>query len=257
MNEIEKYYNKFNEDKRLLSRHGQVEFNVTIKYIEKYLKKYKNPKILDVGAGTGRYSIYLDSLGYDVTAVELVKHNLRVLESKNSKVKAFLGNAINLKKFKDDSFDIVLLFGPLYHLFSLEEKLTALSEAKRVVKNNGLIFIQYITNDYAVLVHGFRERTIKQDIQENKLDNFKIKDNIQNLYSFYRLEDINKLNKLANLKRVKIIGVDGATDYFRKEINNLTEEEFNIYLNYQLSICERKDLLGASSHILDVLKVKK
>lgn len=257
MNEIEKYYNKFNEDKRLLSRHGQVEFNVTIKYIEKYLKKYKNPKILDVGAGTGRYSIYLDSLGYDVTAVELVKHNLRVLESKNSKVKAFLGNAINLKKFKDDSFDIVLLFGPLYHLFSLEEKLTALSEAKRVVKNNGLIFIQYVTNDYAVLVHGFRERTIKQDIQENKLDNFKIKDNIQNLYSFYRLEDINKLNKLANLKRVKIIGVDGATDYFRKEINSLNEEEFNIYLNYQLSICERKDLIGASSHILDILKVYK
>ncbi len=257
MNEIEKYYNKFNEDKRLLSRHGQVEFNVTIKYIEKYLKKYKNPKILDVGAGTGRYSIYLDSLGYDVTAVELVKHNLRVLESKNSKVKAFLGNAINLKKFKDDSFDIVLLFGPLYHLFSLEEKLIALSEAKRVVKNDGLIFIQYVTNDYAVLVHGFRERTIKQDIQENKLDNFKIKDNIQNLYSFYRLEDINKLNKLANLKRVKIIGVDGATDYFRKEINNLNEEEFNIYLNYQLSICERKDLIGASSHILDILKVYK
>ena len=101
-------------------------------------------------------------------------------------------------------------------MFSLEEKLIALSEAKRVVKNDGLIFIQYVMNDYAVLVHGFRERTIKQDIQENKLDNFKIKDNIQNLYSFYRLEDINKLNKLANLKRVKIIGVDGATDYFRK-----------------------------------------
>lgn len=257
MNEIEKYYNKFNEDKRLLSRHGQVEFNVTIKYIEKYLKKYRNPHILDVGAGTGRYSVYLDSLGYDVTAVELVKHNLRVLESKNSKVKAFLGNATNLKKFKDDSFDIVLLFGPLYHLFSLEEKLIALSEAKRVVKNDGLIFIQYVMNDYAVLVHGFRERTIKQDIQENKLDNFKIKDNIQNLYSFYRLEDINKLNKLANLKRVKIIGVDGATDYFRKEINNLNEEEFNIYLNYQLAICERKDLIGASSHILDILKVYK
>lgn len=257
MNEIEKYYNKFNEDKRLLSRHGQVEFNVTIKYIKKYLKKYKNPKILDVGAGTGRYSVYLDSLGYDVTAVELVKHNLRVLESKNSKVKAFLGNATNLKRFKDDSFDVVLLFGPLYHLFSLEDKLTTLSEAKRVVKNNGLIFIQYVTNDYAVLVHGFRERTIKQDISENKLDNFKIKDDIKNLYSFYRLEDINKLNKLANLKRIKIIGVDGATDYFRKEINSLNEEEFNIYLNYQLSICERKDLLGASSHILDILKVKK
>ena len=65
-----KYYNKFNEDKRLARRHGIVEFTTAMKYIVKYLKKMNNPKILDVGAGTGRYSIELERLGYDVTAVE-------------------------------------------------------------------------------------------------------------------------------------------------------------------------------------------
>ena len=45
-----KYYNKFNEDKRLTHRHGIVEFNTTIKYIDEILKKIDNPKIIDVGA---------------------------------------------------------------------------------------------------------------------------------------------------------------------------------------------------------------
>ena len=69
-----------------------------------------------------------------------------------------------------------------------------------------------------------------------------------------RLEDINKYKKVTNLKRVKILAQDGPTDYIRRSINELDEEEFNLYLKYHLSICERKELLGASSHILDILK---
>ncbi len=80
MNEIEKYYNKFNEDKRLDSRHGQVEFFVTMEHIKKFLKN--GAKIADIGAGTGKYSLALFDMGYDVTAVELVKKNLSVLKKK-------------------------------------------------------------------------------------------------------------------------------------------------------------------------------
>ena len=105
MNKLEMYYNKFNEDKRLLSRHGQVEFFVTTKYIEKYIDGRKNLKILDIGAGTGRYSAYFARFGHDVTAVELVKKNLSQIKKKSDKIDAMQGNALNLK-LPDNTFDI-------------------------------------------------------------------------------------------------------------------------------------------------------
>ena len=139
MNEIEKYYCKFNEDKRLLSRHGQVEYFVAEKYIQEIIADRKNLNIIDIGAGTGRYSIPLSNAGHNVTAVDLVKKNVSTIKLKNSNVKAIQGSALNLK-FDNDTFDIALLFGPLYHLFSHEDKMKAILEAKRIVKPNGYIY---------------------------------------------------------------------------------------------------------------------
>ncbi len=69
MTELELYYNKFNEEKRLSSRHGQVEFITSMKYIHEYLRDMQDARILDIGAGTGRYSVALAQEGYDVTAI--------------------------------------------------------------------------------------------------------------------------------------------------------------------------------------------
>ena len=168
MNHIEKYYNKFNEDKRLLSRHGIVEFTISMEYIHKYLKP--NAKILDIGAGTGRYSIALANEGYDVTAVELVKKNLSVLKEKSNSVKAYQGNALNLSKFKDKSFDLIIMFGPMYHLFSQTDKVKALLEAKRVLKDDGVILVAYLLTDYAIIRHGYMDKNILNSVKEDMVD---------------------------------------------------------------------------------------
>lgn len=257
MNEenLVKYYNKFNEDKRLTHRHGIVEYKTAMKYINEYLKGMNNPKIIDVGAGTGRYSVALSNEGYDVTAVELIKHNLMTLKAKNSTVKVYQGNAIDLSMFKDNSFDMVLLFGPMYHLISKEEKLKALLEAKRIIKNGGFILVSYYMNEYAVITHGFKDNNILDAIKNNEIDKeFHITPKETDLYSMVRLEDINELNELTRLKRIKILAQDGPSDYIRPVINKMDKETFNIYIKYHLSTCERPELLGASSHVLDILK---
>ena len=243
MTELELYYNKFNEEKRLDSRHGQVEFVTSMKYIHKYLdiieaeKPKHEIKILDVGAATGRYSVPLAEEGYDVTAVELVKHNLARLKAKGSTVKAYQGNAMKLKRFEDNSFDMVLVFGPMYHLHEKEEKLRALSEAKRVTRPGGVILVAYIMNEYSVITYAFKEKHIKEGITNGMLDeDFHCTKKANDLYSFVRTEDIESLNQEVALKRVQIIAADGAANYIRPFLNALDEEEFQYFIKYQISI---------------------
>ena len=251
------YYNKFNEDKRLLSRHGQVEFQTTMRYIQKYLPGdwEKGCSVLDIGAGTGRYSVALAEMGLDVTAVELVKSNLGILKKKGSNVKAYQGNALKLSRFADQTFDVTLLFGPLYHLHTFEEKCRALSEAKRVTKKGGVLLVAYCMNEYSVLTYGFKQNHILECIENGKIDdNFRVQPKPEDLYDYVRLEDMDAYNKAAGLERIKVISADGPSDYMRPVLNAMDEETFETFIRYHLSVCERPELVGAGSHTVDILK---
>ncbi|MBO4997757.1 MAG: methyltransferase domain-containing protein [Lachnospira sp.] len=254
--ELIKHYNKFNEDKRLLRRHGQVEYITTMQYIHQYLPEDKKTAIIDIGAGTGRYSIALAEEGYDVTAVELVNYNLGILKKHSGKVKAFQGNALKLKRFAEASFDVTLLFGPMYHLYTIEDKVQALSEAKRVTKRGGFIFVAYLMNEYGVLTYGFKEGHVMECLADGRLDgNFHCHSEEKDLYDYMRLEDIDEVVRLTGgLKREKMIAADGPADYMRSVLNAMDEEQFQTFLRYHLSTCERPELLGASAHTVDILR---
>lgn len=265
MTSLEEYYNKFNEDKRLLSRHGQVEFNTTMHYINECLQELGKPlnevKLSDVGAGTGRYSIALADKDIQVTAVELINYNLGILK-KNAKeslpnksnLTAIHGDARKLKKLADNSFDVTLLLGPMYHLHSLDDKVKALSEAKRITKPGGFILVAYVMADFAFVKHGIIEGKLKESIEKDAFyDDYSIKSDEEELYDYIRINDIDVINEKAGLVRKKIIAPDGPADYLRHLLNKMDEEEFRVFMDYQLKNAERPDLIGASSHTLDIL----
>lgn len=255
MTALEKYYNKFNEEHRLDTRHGTVEFTTTLKYIHDFIPTDKKISILDVGAGTGKYSVALSREGHTVTAVELVKRNLDVLEAKHEKVNCWQGNALNLHFLKDATFDITLLFGPLYHLHTQEEMLKAFSEARRVTKKGGLIFAAYVMNDYSVITYCFKQNHALEVVQNKRITkDWHTIASEDELYTYLRLEDINELNRMSGLHRVKIFAADGHSDYMRRELNAMDEQTFQLFLQYHLSTCERPELLGASSHVVDILQ---
>ena len=253
--ELEKYYNKFCEDKRLTRRHGQVEYITSMKYIHEYLGDNKDAKILDVGAGTGRYSVKLADEGYDVTAIELVKHNLGVLKSKGSTVKAMQGTALDLSRFPENTFDMTLVFGPMYHLYTIEDKVKALTEAKRVTKQGGSILVAYCMNEYSILTYGFKENHIRESIENGKVsEDFHVLSESKDLYDYVRVEDIDKVREEAGLERIKLISADGPANYMRSILNSMDEETFKLFIDYHLCTCERPELLGAGAHTLDILR---
>lgn len=249
------YYSNYDEEGRLLSKHGQVEFLTTMRYIEKHLRP--GMRILEIGAATGRYSHTLAQMGYEVDAVELIQHNIDIFTQKTQsgeRVTIRQGNAKDLHFFAEDSYDITLLLGPMYHLFTVEEQKQALSEALRVTKTGGILFTAYCGNDATMVQYCFGKGMLKEEKYQKLVDpvTFKACSDPAELFELYRKEDIDALMASFAATRLHYVGTDMATNYMRAAIDDMDDEFFALYLKYHFTICERSDMVGTSHHILDV-----
>lgn len=251
------YYEAYNEDGRLLTRHGNVEYITTMTYIEKYLKP--GMRILEIGAATGRYSHTLARKGYRVDAVELIEHNIRLFEQKTADgepVTITQGNATDLSMFEDNTYDITLLLGPMYHLFSDEDKRRALSEAIRVTKKSGLVFAAYCMGDAAVLSYGFIRGEIYNIIDKCMLnpETFDTFSNPWDIFELYRKEDIDALRSTFPVTPLHFLATDGYANHMRDTVNQMDDRMYELYIKYHLATCERQDMIGYSHHTLDIFR---
>lgn len=258
MNYLENYYANYDEEGRLLSNHGQVEYRTTMKYIHDIIGDGKC-KILEVGAGTGRYSIALAKEGHEVDALEYTSHNLEIMNSKISgisNIRTCQGTALDLSRYAAESFDITLVLGPMYHMYTKADKLKVLEEAIRVTKTNGHILVAYCMNEATMIQFTFKAGQIWNLIDNNMLtEDFRCISEAKDLFEMVRLEEIDELNaNFSNLKRLKIIAADGATNYMRECVDAMDEKTFEVWMKYHLTICERMDLIGATNHGLDILQ---
>lgn len=260
MSYLEEYYNSYNEEGRLLSQHGQVEYLTTMKYIRECLSEIPEPTILEVGAGTGRYSVTLAKQGYQVTAVELIPHNLELLKSKldgSEPVTAIQGNALDLSVFPNASFSLTMLLGPMYHLYTREDQVKALAEAVRVTKPGGYILVAYCMNEPTVIQYVFGLNHLHEVMELNMITpDWHCISEPKEIFELVRTEDIASLDAEFPVERIKLIATDGATNYKREFIDAMDEETFSKWMEYHFTICERQDLIGASHHTLDILKKK-
>lgn len=256
---LTEYYNNYDEEGRLTSKHGQVEFLTTMKYINKFLNK--GMRVLEVGAGTGRYSLTIAEKGFQVDAIELIQHNIDILKSKFTEkctIDIRQGNAMDLSCYNDETFDITLVLGPLYHLFNDNDKKQAISEAIRVTKKGGVVFISYCMNEATIINWGFQKGNIIEGIQSGIVDGytFKCLSNPSLLFEMHRKEEIDKLMAWYDVERLHFVGTDLVTNHMRNIIDVMDEKMFETYLNYHFSICERSDLIGITHHSLDIFRKK-
>ena len=251
------FYQDCDEEGRLLTRHGKVEYITTMKYVDKYLQP--GMRILEIGAATGRYSHALARRGYEVDAVELLEHNIEQFKQKiipGEKITIRQGNAVDLSAFTDNSYDITLLLGPMYHLFTQEDKLKALSEAIRVTKKGGIVFVAYCMGDASILSYGFRRGKIHEIIEKCMIDpeTFDTFSNPWDIFELHRREDIETLRSHFQVEPLHFVATDGYACHIQDLLQEMDEETYQVFVKYHLAVCERMDMLGYSNHTLDVFR---
>ena len=254
---LTEYYSNSDEDGRLASRHGQVEFLTTMRYIEKHLSP--GVRILEIGAGTGRYSHALARKGFDVTAVELIQHNLDALNAKTERgetLTALQGNALDLSLLQNNEFYITLLLGPMYHLYTEEDQRRALSEALRVTKRGGMLFTAYCVSDASIIDFGFKKGHIWELIERKVLDTeqFKALSQPVDLFQLYRQNDIDRLMAGLPAERLHYVATDLWTNHMSETVDAMDDATFDFYLKYHFAMCEREDLVGLTHHSLDIVR---
>ncbi len=247
---VQEIYRRHNEDSRLnKSPAARVEFLTTVKYIEKYLTP--GAKLLDVGAGAGEYSLYFARKGYCVSALELADANIAAFRAKmteDDQIDLVQGNALDLSRYDSSSFDVVLLFGPLYHLHKEADRLRCIEEAKRVCKPDGKIFFAFISNDIVILTMQQCQQDYLTNGYYNK-DTFRLDDFP---FVFHTVDHCRELLQKAGIEICHEVASDGASELLQELVNGLDEASYAQYLRYHFYICEKPEFLGMSNHLLFV-----
>ena len=251
------FYSNYDENSRLDTRYGAVEFLTTMHYIRKYLKP--GMRVLEIGAGTGRYSHALAQQGWQVDAVVLVPHNIDVFREHtlpDEPVTVVQGNALDLSMFGSSTYDITLLLGPMYHLYTKEDQQKALAEAIRVTKKGGIVFAAYCMGDASLLLYGFRHGKIHELLEKCAIDPeaFDGFSRPWDLFQLYRTEDIESLRSRFAVTKLHLVAADGYANYIREQLAEMDAETYELFIKYHLATCERQDLLGYSNHTLDIFR---
>ncbi|MFC5467020.1 class I SAM-dependent methyltransferase [Lederbergia graminis] len=243
-----------------LERH-KVEFEITKRYLNRYIKP--GDKVLDLGGGPGRYSLYLAELGCDVTLADLSERNVEFALNKASELgldlKGFQVDARDLSIIEDNSFDYILCMGPMYHLKSEEDRAKTIIECLKKLKPNGIIFVAFISSysfvwDYLIrnpqfIMDSERKPELNKIVEGTNFagkgfsDNFYIAPkNVLPFFEQFKLEKLHLLNSESFL-------------YLREpELLRQEPEVINAWLDLAEQVCEHEDLLSMAEHIMYIGK---
>ena len=255
---VGKFYTQYEEDGRLeRTVHGRLEYATTMNYIHRYAKA--SSKVLEVGAGTGRYSIALAKEEMDVTAVELVEKNLEILREHSkgiSNIRSYKGDATKLDMLDDDTFDVTLVFGPFYHLYEMDEINKAIDEAIRVTKPNGVIMFAFISV-YAIMYSNYFYGNWSLGQDENFTSDFKVRHFKEQLFTGYDVAEFEKIFEEKPVTWITTTGVDGLIEPIEHRPDfSVSDEDFKKLSDWYLTFCEKRELLGNTNHLLYICKKK-
>ena len=141
-------------------------------------------------------------------------------------------------------------------MFKPEEVIQSIEEAIRVTKVGGKIYFAFILFDLTMLTWGFQAKNVYNNIGIGKQVSEKFTPNNDEslIFNMRYFEGVKQIINSFNLKKLHYVATDGVGRVIRNVIEEMSDEEYKMYVNYHLSICEREDLIGYSGHILSIVE---
>jgi ubiquinone/menaquinone biosynthesis C-methylase UbiE len=262
---ITQFYQEYDEGDRLSSGLGRLEFERTKSILKRFLPA-PPATVLDIGGGTGVYSLWLARLGYQVHLIEPSQKLIEQARQSSQKqgdaqlASCAVGTASSLD-FQDKSTDVILLFGPLYHLTEEKERNLVLREAYRVLKGNGVLFAAAISRfasaidalAYDLIKDPFFFDIIKQDLADGQHRN-----PTKNIFyftdAFFHLPcELKQEIENAGFTYEQLFGVEGLGACVRAFSRLWKDEKQRSRLLEIIELTEKEECIwGISPHLLCV-----
>ena len=259
ISDIAAYYDRNPQGEHNRLEEHQLEYDLTWRFLEEYLPP--KGEILEIGAGTGRYTLGLVQKGYSVTAVDFSKANLEVCQEYLAeagfpdRVQFILDDARFLDGVPRKEYDAVLIMGPLYHLIKESDRQMAIKEAFDRLRPGGVIFSAFISR---FGIFGVIMKMIPDSIEDQK----QVRSVVERGRDregwpsggfrgyFATVEEIAPLHEKIGFETIKLVGVEPAISADDESYNKLEGERRRLWLDLLYEISDQPSTVGASQHLL-------
>lgn len=251
-------YLGFDEDKRAFGTKAErIEFIYTKKLLDQYIKP--SMSVVELGCATGYYGLYLSKMcgsyhGVDLTPKHIEQFRTKIDEQGLSNLSASVGDAVCLPEIGDSAFDIVLVFGPMYHL-PHEKRLKVISESKRICKAGGLILFAY-TNKIGAYLRACIDENMKSNYPNKKANESILTQGTDDILTdvfFYTMPEEIERDALANgLTIVHNAGVDFT--FNAGDVNNMSDEKYAAWTEVLDYMFKSRSCTGAGNHAVLVCR---
>lgn len=259
ISDIAAFYNQGVEGEDARLEQHQLEYDLTWRYLTRYLTP--TGSILEIGAGTGRYTLALCRRGYAVTAVDLsaalLERCRQRLEAEclHGQAQCIVADARNLQAVPTIAFDAVLLMGPLYHLVFEEDRREALRQATDRLRSGGLLFSAHLSR--LGILGDLMRRTpewIEREEEVRSLLEYGRRPDDQPRGGFRgylaRVSEIRPLHEALGLQTIVLAGVEPAISADDASYNHLPSPLRERWLDLLLEVSADETTIGASRHLL-------
>lgn len=233
-----------------------LEFHYTKKLLDPLVKE--DSEIIELGCGGGYYGLHYAErcksyLGIDYSPVNIAAFQSKIDDMNYKNLYAQVGDATGLREIQEDSFDLVLCLGPMYHL-NREGRKKCIGECRRICRPGGIIAFAFINKTGAMAKFGASfgwDKVLTPEIDHYVLDMGT--DDVNTDVFFYTMpEELEEDTKNGGLETITMAGLDFLI--FERPIAKMPEETRKVLFHFMDTMFASPRCAGLANHAMLLCK---